>query len=189
MKRSIVVLLYMVAPLLGLAQDSVVKKSLWQVQTGILGLWGSNESRLKNNVVLRSEVGFEGGFQSGMMVGGSVYMAAPVATLAPRWYYNIDRRTQRGRNVSYNSGNFLSFNVMYKPHWFVISNRSDVYAESELMLGPFWGMRRSLGRFSLEGHVGPAYSIVFYKNHGFSSNSYRFLPLWLTLRVGLSFGK
>lgn len=39
-----------------------VEKSIFGVQTGILGLWVHNESRLTNSIALRTEVGLDVGF-------------------------------------------------------------------------------------------------------------------------------
>ncbi|HEX3166783.1 MAG TPA: hypothetical protein VHQ93_11035 [Chitinophagaceae bacterium] len=48
------------------AQKASVEKSVFGIQTGFLGIWAHNESRLSNRIALRSEIGFDAGFQSGI---------------------------------------------------------------------------------------------------------------------------
>ncbi|MNX66797.1 hypothetical protein D3C86_979000 [compost metagenome] len=39
------------------AQEISVEKSFFEIQTGFVGLWINNESKLSNSLVLRSELG------------------------------------------------------------------------------------------------------------------------------------
>jgi hypothetical protein len=48
------------------AQHPGVEESTWNIQTGTLGVWANNESRLLNSVALRTEVGLD----AGLFMGG-----------------------------------------------------------------------------------------------------------------------
>jgi hypothetical protein len=43
------------------AQNVGVEKSISTIQMGFLGVWINHESRLSNQIALRSELGFDGG--------------------------------------------------------------------------------------------------------------------------------
>jgi len=50
-----------------LAQDKTnasVEKSIFGIQTGFLGIWAHNESRLSNQISLRSEIGLDMGISA-----------------------------------------------------------------------------------------------------------------------------
>ena len=66
---------------------SSVEKSLWGVQTGVLGIWVNNEARLSNSIALRSEVGLNGGFEGGTFVEDNFqWILAPTLNVEQRWY-------------------------------------------------------------------------------------------------------
>jgi hypothetical protein len=76
------------------AQNTGIEKSIFNVQTGFLGVWVNNEYRLSNEIVLRSEVGLDLGFQ-GCSDCNTVYGLIPVISHEPRWYYNINKRNSK----------------------------------------------------------------------------------------------
>ena len=57
-----------------LAQEAGVEKSVFGIQTGFLGIWGHNESRLNSAFALRSEIGFDSGIW-----GGDFYVSSNVS--------------------------------------------------------------------------------------------------------------
>ncbi len=59
---------FLIIALLGItlntiAQTPSVEKSIWQIQTGLIGVWINNESKLTNSVAIRSEFGLAGFWQ------------------------------------------------------------------------------------------------------------------------------
>ncbi len=42
----------------------------------------------------------------------------PVITAEPRWYYNLNKRVSKSKNIEGNSGNFISLKTSYHPDWF-----------------------------------------------------------------------
>ena len=82
------------------AQNISVEKTIFGIQTGLLGIWVHNESRLSNAFVLRSELGFDVGFRYSDFYDLNYYVLAPVITAEPRWYYNLEKRNKKGKNHS-----------------------------------------------------------------------------------------
>ena len=141
-KRIFFSLLFLFSFLTGNAQTASaasVEESIWGVQTGLLGLWGHNESKLTRTIALRTEVGFDGGFYGG---GNDFeYVFAPTLRVESRWYRTLDRRFRKGKTTANNSADYLSLKAMFVPDLFTISSE-DVYVYSTLSLGINAGMRR-----------------------------------------------
>lgn len=95
----------------------------------------------------------------------------PVLSVEPRYYYNLSKRYEAGKNAFKNSGAFLSCNVQY---YFPPYYRHQVEGKGGLVVTPFWGFRRVWYRhllFELGGglslasndfssvSVGPAFNV------------------------------
>ncbi len=72
-------------------------------------------------------------------------MGIPYATMQVRYYYNIARRQRLGKQVSYQSGNFLGIAA---PYISATPNTSMLTG-----LGPVWGHQRQLGDAGFSGFV------------------------------------
>lgn len=165
----------------GKAQDAQVEKSVFGVQTGLLGIWGYNEFRLSNNIALRSELGFDSGFWGGSGFEKTLLLATPVITLEPRLYYNLSKRVKKSKSVANNSGNFISLKTSCHPGWFAISNYDDVSVNSDISIMPTWGIRRNIGtHFNYEAGIGLGYKYEFARKSGDTAWNFH-------LRVGYSF--
>ncbi|MFT6748858.1 MAG: hypothetical protein ACJAQ1_000785 [Flavobacterium sp.] len=159
-----------------------VEKSIFGIQTGLLGLWVHNEARLSNQFVLRSEIGLDAGFRANsnnILVG-----LIPTLKLEPRWYYNLDKRLAKGKNISKNSGNSLSLNVVYNPDLFVISNEKNSNVISTIAFIPKWGIKRTYSKhFTFETGIGVGYGFYSQKYTKESGD----VALDLHLRFGYTF--
>jgi hypothetical protein len=164
-----------------------VEKSTSGIQTGFLGIWAHNEAKLSNQIVLRSEVGFDSGIFGGSLYEGTKFLFAPVITLEPKWYYNLNRRSSKSKNISGNSGNFVSLKASYNPDWFVISNYDDISVINQISIIPTWGVRRIIGKhFHYETGIGLGYRYIFAKSAGYLQNNSG-AALNLHLRIGYRF--
>ena len=187
MKKFLLIFLLCGLTLVAKAQNVSVEKSIFGIQTGWLGVWVHNETRLSNQVALRSELGF-----NSMLFGGSLYdktgiLMVPAITLEPRWYYNLEKRKSKSKNVENNSGNFITLMTTYTPDWFVISNYDDFSVVNQIAIIPKWGVRRSIGQhFNYELGFGIGYRYFFAKNAGYSKNDGD-IAVDLHLRIGYKF--
>ncbi|MFN3753402.1 hypothetical protein [Flavobacterium sp.] len=158
-----------------------VEKSIFGVQTGILGIWMHNETRLSDEISLRTELGLDFGIQGND--NSTTTAMIPSLRLEPRWYYNLEKRVKKGRKTANNSGNFLAVNTTYNPDWFIISNKDNVSIISTLAFVPKWGIKRTLGNhFTYEAGFGIGTFIVL--------NDYEVdnkVAVDLHLRIGYTF--
>jgi len=178
-------------------QASVVK-SVSGLQIGPLGAWAYHEFKLTDAIALRAEAGLNAGFWFGSQYDDLGYVFTPVIAAEPRWYYNLNKRVQKGRDIKGNSGNFISLKVSYRPDWFVLNNDDLKWngmsmAEPEIhdaiAIVPTWGIRRTLGKhFDYEAGFGLGYAYTFkYKQNGYTYKGDGSLSANLHLRIGYHF--
>ena len=152
-------------------QTASVEKSTYGIQTGFLGIWAHQESKLTNLIALRTEIGFDSGIWGGSFYDGTGFLMTPVITLEPRLYYNLNKRVKKSRRIDGNSGNFISLKTSYHPDWFVISNTENVSVISSISIIPTWGIRRNIGKhFTYETGIGIGYRYAYAKQAGFLEN-------------------
>lgn len=169
------------------AQNPSVEKSMYGVQTGFLGIWAHNESRLSNSIALRTEIGFDTGFWGGDFYDKMGFILTPVINLEPRVYYNLNKRVKNSRHIDGNSGNFLSIKATYHPDWFVISNTQDLRIISDISVIPTWGIRRTLWYYvAYEAGIGVGYRYILAKQAGFVANESE-VAVNLHLKIGFRF--
>lgn len=186
MKRTLLTLALIFSTFSMLSQNASVEKSTYGIQTGFLGAWFHNESKLSNSIALRSEVGLDAAlWKSSFYPNG--FILAPVITIAPRWYYNLNKRERKSRRTDGNSGNFLSLRTSYHPDWFVISNHDNIRVISDISIIPTWGIRRNVGKhFTYETGIGIGYVYYFAKDAGYLENESD-TGVNLHLRIGYRF--
>jgi len=187
MKKIILTLIFCGLTLIVKSQNASVKKSTYGIQTGFLGIWAHNETKLSNSIALRSEIGFDSGIWGGDFYDGTGFLLTPVITLEPRLYYNLNKRVKKSRRIDGNSGNFISLKTSYHPDWFVISNTDNVSVISDISIIPTWGIRRNIGKhFTYETGFGIGYRYTFAKQAGFLENKSE-VDVNLHLRIGYRF--
>jgi hypothetical protein len=191
MKKQIVIMFTLLSNLIyAQVEHKGVEKSIFNIQTGVLGTWVNNETKLTSSLTLRSEIGLDAGIFGGEMNGNTGVFFTPVINFEPRWYYNIDKRENNRKNTTNNSANFFTTSISYHPDWFVISNKDNLYVTNQLSILPKWGIRRNIAKsnFNFEAGIGLGYRFYFYKQNSFSKNDGE-TALDLHLRIGYIFKK
>ncbi len=157
-----------------------VEKSIFEIQTGFLGIWISNEARLSNAIALRSELGFAA------QISGAGFLMTPMVTLEPRWYYNLKKRKAKSRRIDGNSGNFISLQTSYFPGGLAISSYGNINIKPMLTISSLWGIKRNIGNhFNYEVAVGPGYTHRFSDKYGYGASDDYSLNIFL--RIGYRF--
>lgn len=186
MKKVFVLLITLTYVVNSYSQDVSVEKSVFGIQTGFLGTWIHNESKLTYTIAIRSEFGLDANF-FGNYYDKNNFLLAPVIIIEPKWYYNLKKRAKKSRKIDGNSGNFISLKIGYHPDWFTISNLDDIRIVSDVSIIPTWGIRRSIGNhFNYETGIGIGYVYYFAKDAGFFEDKSE-AALNLHLRIGYRF--
>ena len=147
MNKVVLVSFLVINSYFGFSQDiqkTSVENSVFGIQTGLLGIWAHNELKISNQVALRSEAGI-----SGPNTGN----ISPVVAIEPRWYYNFNKRVEKGKQIDGNSGDYISLRTSY--HFHDISDPDTASGLDNLLIIPSWGLRRNIGkRFNYEAGIG-----------------------------------
>ncbi len=124
----------------GQEQAASVEKSVFGVHTGLVGFWANHELRLSNRWALRTEIGSEL-YVVTFRNGDTESLLIPVISSEPKWYYNLNNRNRKGRNIKGNSGNAFSVKLQYNPP-FILAGEDLVQKPNHLAILPKWGIRR-----------------------------------------------
>ena len=187
MKRILLTLTFCGLTLIAKSQNASVEKSTFGIQTGFLGIWAHNESKLSNQFALRSELGLDTGIFGSDVNDINGFLLVPAITVEPRWYYNLNKRENKSKRIDGNSGNFISLKTTYHPDWFVISNENNLNLISDISIIPTWGIRRNIGNhFNYETGIGIGYVHYFEEDNVILLDE-RGITVNLHLRIGYRF--
>ncbi len=168
MIKSIILLaLFAGQCLLSLGQDpksDSVLSSLLMLDLGGQGIGLTYEHRLSNKMVADISAGIGGGHDIGEGFFEINYgYPAFYFSLTPKYFYNRQKRIDKGKEVHLNSGNYFGLRLKYV----AANNRPvDIYGNSSLnvyrnsVLGNIhWGIQRPLGQHWLFNfHIGAGYA-------------------------------
>lgn len=187
LKRKLLTLAMLGFSLIAKSQTASVEKTIFGVQTGAAGLWLHNESKLSNQIVVRSEIGIESNQGIGDLHEKVFHFFIPVIIIEPKWYYNLHKRVSKSKTIEGNSGNFISLKTSHHPDWFVISKNENLRIIKDITIVPNWGIRRNIGqRFNYETGIGLGYRYIFAKDAGYFKNGSE-IEGYLHLRIGYKF--
>lgn len=185
MKQIISLIIFLLVSQTNFSQNISVEKSIYNIQSGVLGIWINNETKITNTIALKTEIGLDAGVFGGEIHGeNSGLFLAPVINIEPRWYYNINQRNLKNKNTANNSANFLTTTLSYHPDWFVIGQSNTLNVHNQLSINPKWGIRRNIGKSNFNYEVGfcVGYKITFQKQYGYEDS--KDVIYDLHLRVG-----
>tara|TARA_R110001606_G_scaffold186732_3_gene334262 strand:- start:577 stop:1125 length:549 start_codon:yes stop_codon:yes gene_type:complete len=123
-------------------------------------------------------IGYGGGYPDLTNAGtGFVYIISPFIDLQHKWFYNFEKRTNKGKSIINNSGNFVSARFIARGN--SIAENVTRTSDYDFAFGPTWGFQRNYkNNFHLLFDIGPQYyfdtegngnifPIVFQINLGF----------------------
>ncbi|OWK74595.1 hypothetical protein CBW16_04105 [Flavobacteriaceae bacterium JJC] len=150
-----------------LAQEKAsVEKSVTGIQIGLFGAELYNEAKLSDAVSLRSQLALYPSIWGGDLYSKTGFALAPAISVAPKYYYNLQKRSEAGKNISNNSGNYIAAVVEYVPNWFVISNVSGIEVNEMISFIPTWGLRRNFAEnFNYEFKAGLGIGKILQKGY------------------------
>ena len=168
-KRNLFILVSLLYALSINAQQPSVEKSVSGVQLGFMSVWGYHEIRLSDKIALRAEgcIGASYWYHSSMFFGTrSGYAIYPVFAIEPRYYCNLNKRSQKQKRTDNNSANFLALNVTLDPGLIITSSEKKRSSSGSISFIPTWGIRRNIGKhFDCELGLGLGYEHIFNSGH------------------------
>ena len=130
--------------------------SLAKLQVGGQGIGLSYEPKISKRLTIDLCAGVGGGYSIAKeYLEYDFFNPAVYFSVAPRFFYNIAKRAESGKNMEFNSGNYLGgslkYNLPFKRKYLVITK--------SYLANLHWGIQRSLGRrFIFNSHVGVGYA-------------------------------
>jgi hypothetical protein len=176
-----IVLFLLFTPLFNLfAQDTpTVEKNQFKINMLLPGF--VYEHGFSNKNTLYSELSFGVGYRDSGF-NGSSWSFYPSITEQFRHYYNLEKRTNKGKVTTNNSGSFVALHADYRFRA-ISSNESHIPTESSFTIAPVWGFQRTYkGNFNLGLNMGAGYTINSY------SEDSGFVPV-LNFSLGWVIGK
>jgi hypothetical protein len=162
MKKTIMTLFLLGLVNLSFSQNSFIEKSVTGIQIGFFGTEIYNETRLSDKIALRSQFGLNAGIFGGSLYEKTGFILYPELSIEPKWYYNLDKRISKNKNIKNNGANFYSLNIQYFPNWFEISNYENLEVYNTLSVIPTWGFRRNFAeKFNYEFRIGLGYGVSY----------------------------
>lgn len=165
MKKNLIPILFLLFTVPAFSQDeeTSLKKDIISADIGLLNVGINYERYLGGFFTLRSRLGLGFGFDFGQdfINGGTYhdYFFTPFVIAEPRYYYNFNRRVEKGKKTSYNASNYVALTATYFFKPFVISNAPYGEYQDEFSLIPKWGIKRTIGqRFNFEFALGAGLS-------------------------------
>ncbi|WP_298546356.1 hypothetical protein [uncultured Aquimarina sp.] len=169
-------------------QEPSVEKSIFGIQTGFAGLWIYNEFKLSNQIAFRTELGLDA-YENDDFYPDAGFLLVTTTSIEPRWYYNLNKRSNKSKRIDNNSGNFFALKTTLRLDDLLIKFGDDENARivSNLSIIPTWGIRRNIGKhFNYETGIGVGYIHYFSKNSGFTKDKGE-VAINLHLRIGYQF--
>jgi hypothetical protein len=159
-----------------------VRDKFWGIQTNGLELLYYQEHKLTPSIAIRGEAGFTNAFFSS---GGATrentsdFFTLLNFSAEPKWYYNLKKRSAKGKSTAFNAGNYIGLRTSYSPKWVVLSsmNKNLIDADHTITIVPTFGMRRNLGKlFDFELGLGVGYGFYFDGSENYFDNSLFIIP-------------
>ena len=165
------------------AQDTIQQASvanrLLGVQLGLINLSFQYETKLQRKLTLHTEVGLVMGtstkeYNNPNIKDEETKLLVPYFSLEPRWYYGLDRRVRKGKNIKNNSSNYFSIQTTYTSYRTPIINTGNFKVVSAFNIMPRFGIRRSFAkRFNYEFSGGYGYQYnIFNEAEGCNCSHY-----------------
>lgn len=150
-KLTIIGILLVISVLPFFAQDeSKVSKryleTLGKVDLGFSGLGLSLETPVSDKILLELAAGLGAGYRVDEDFRYRMYFDDPAAfgSVHMKYYYNQQKRVDRGRPVSFNAGNFFGIKAKYAS-----PTLDEKKTWHTMLVGVHWGMQRKMAKYFL----------------------------------------
>ena len=135
--------------------DSAVT-NLTKLDIGPQGLGFSYEPKISSKLTTDLCIGVGGGyFIDKNSFDYNLFQPAVYFSVTPKYFYNIHKRINNGKNTKFNSGNYFGLRIKYITPF---SGNSDK-ARNSLLTNVHWGIQRAIGgNWLLNFHLGVGYA-------------------------------
>lgn len=160
MRKKTVVFLFAIC-LVQSIQGQEGLEDKFNIRVGLIGGWVSYDKPLGGSFLLNSEIGYVGG-----IIGGN-FLFTSILEIEPRYYYNVDKRIQKGKSIKNNSASYLAMHFSYLPDFLTSTKYASTNIEKSFNIIPTYGLRRNIsGGLNFDFEIGLGYQV----NNGTENN-------------------
>ncbi|MDI5951088.1 hypothetical protein [Flavobacterium yafengii] len=135
-------------------EKPAVEKSQFKINVLLPGF--VYEHGLSDKNTLYSELSLGYGYTSNSF--GKTWTFYPYINEQFRHYYNLEKRTEKGRVTSHNSGGFVAMAALYN-FKSIYTNDNFLPKNASITVAPVWGFQRTYkGNFNLDLNMGVGYN-------------------------------
>jgi hypothetical protein len=165
MKKVIIIITLVGLFKLNAQEKTNVENHLIKINLVLPGIVYEHGLDAKNTIYSELSTGI--GFRKNSF--GSTWTFYPVINEQLRHYYNLEKRSLKGKKITENSGNFLALNAIYNFKSFSTQNNSLNNDDASFVIAPVWGMQRTYTKkLNLSLNAGLGY--VFHSDQTYKSN-------------------
>jgi len=136
---------------------------LFNANISFIGIGIQYEKALNDNFTAVGTLDYTGGFKysySDYYGSDFEYILTTNLALEGRYYYNFNRRIEKGRNTKNNSGNYVALKGTYTPDWLTTSNSDNLGVNPQGSITINYGLKRSFAQnFFYEFYTGLGFSL------------------------------
>ena len=158
MKKTLLLLILLTTTITYAQKNNNGSENIFGIKIGLIGGWLNYEKSLSEKITLNTEFGYEGGFLKG--TDSKIdYVFTSTFSIEPRYYYNFEKRKEKGKKTNNNSANYFSTEILYVSDLLSSTNRNNLTINTSFGLIPKYGLRRVLSKkLNFEFAFGLGYS-------------------------------
>ena len=129
------------------------------LKAGFIGLWGGYEKAVTEKITVVGEIGYIGGFYNNQYLENSRSSIFTLTLgLEGRYYYNFERRIEKGKNTHNNAANYFSIDAVYIPDLLTTPNNDNINVLKTFNVFAKYGIKRNISNnINYEIAFGPGY--------------------------------
>jgi len=108
MKSKISIVLLLIAAHISAQQSTSLEQSVTGLQLGFFGAEVYNEAKLSDQVSLRGQLSLLPSVWGGDFYSKTGFALAPALSVTPKYYYNLAKRVEKGKNIKNNAANYIA---------------------------------------------------------------------------------
>jgi len=130
--------------------------SLAKIDLGLQGIGFTYEPRISNALTIDLSTGIGGGYDiSEESLEYDLLKPAVYFSATPKYFYNLQKRRNKGKTVLHNSGNYIGLRFTYNTP---LDKKSDAVRNS-ILTNIHWGIQRAIGgHWTINSHIGVGYA-------------------------------
>lgn len=132
--------------------------NLIKLDLALQGIGFTFEPRIYKKMTIDFSAGAGGGYDvSEDRLGYEYNFLQPAFyfSVTPKYFYNIQKRIDKGKSIQFNSGNYIGLRLKYN----TASIAANIYLRDALLINLHWGLQRAIGnKWTYTTHIGAGYA-------------------------------